>query len=517
MSRLFENANQIRAGDIHAPTVHGNYNDFRVSAPPTDGVSQLLLPHIAAGALHNSDDRCDVPKCHPDTRVAVQDSILGWATRTSASANSEAGLTSDIMWVTGPAGTGKTAIAGSIAEACHNQGSMAGAFFFSSFSGDIRRWSKRYFVATLAYQIMRLQCFQDASREVELAIRQDPAIFEKRLGDQLETLILRPLREWAARRLAESESSEPIPRVIIVDGLDECEAGSPPHSATIGDATQKNEGEELEQRRRRNEESQAEILNVLKQLVSDPACPFRVIVFSRPETVIRHFFSDLGTDTYREIFLDNKYDPDTDIELFLTAKFAEIRFRHPDLPASWPSKEIIKLLVALASGQFIYAATVLRFVDGPSRNPYLLLEQLLKNNTCADTKGPSPLAPLDQLYTSIMSRCHDPELLATWISIWDSYGGVVIVDNFYWEPSYLPRSAFFWRMLLSTYPGEADSLLDNLASLIAIPPRDDLEAEFHFYHRTFQEFLSDPRRNGLPIVKKGRAAALYSKHVPLKY
>ncbi|KIM45366.1 hypothetical protein M413DRAFT_338704 [Hebeloma cylindrosporum] len=38
----------------------------------------LLHKEVAAGALHNSGERFDPPKCHPNTRVVVLAKILDW-------------------------------------------------------------------------------------------------------------------------------------------------------------------------------------------------------------------------------------------------------------------------------------------------------------------------------------------------------------------------------------------------------------------------------------------------------
>ena len=54
-----------------------------------------------------------------------------------------------ILHLTGPAGTGKTAIAGSIADTCDEEGLLAGSFFFASFVASETRRSKRCLVATL--------------------------------------------------------------------------------------------------------------------------------------------------------------------------------------------------------------------------------------------------------------------------------------------------------------------------------------------------------------------------------
>ncbi|KAF6743856.1 hypothetical protein DFP72DRAFT_1177568 [Ephemerocybe angulata] len=498
MSRPFEGVHHVVADSISVTEVRGNYYDMRAS--PGDGASQLLQPHIAAGALPNSEDRCDAPKCHPDTRVAVQDSIVSWAAH---STGGEADPARNIMWVTGPAGTGKTAIAGSIAETCSKRGLLAGAFFFSSFSSDVSRRLKQYLIPTLAYQLVCLPSFQDVAREVALAIRQDPAIFDKRFTDQLEALIIRPLRVW---RRTPAESSEIVPQVIIIDGLDECEAGRP-HNPRRGKAARNNAEEQLKQDHRRNEEAQVEILEALLHLTHTCTFPFRILVFSRPDPAIRRFFSQPNTKIFTEVFLGNQYDPDSDIALFLRAKFAEIRLRHPAIPTSWPSEDVIRLLVASASGQFIYAATVIRFVDGPSRNPQLLLTQVLETGIRSDTDRPNPLAPLDLLYAAIMSRSPDPLRLAMWIAIIDE-DVLSVKDRLGFRLVWLPPSAFFWRTLLSSYPGEADSLLEDISSLMATPPRDDLESEFHFYHRTFREFLEDPSRCTNLYVDQGTRDSL---------
>ena len=37
-----------------------------------------LLEHSAIGAVHDSEERCDEPQCHPGTRVAVQKGLVDW-------------------------------------------------------------------------------------------------------------------------------------------------------------------------------------------------------------------------------------------------------------------------------------------------------------------------------------------------------------------------------------------------------------------------------------------------------
>ena len=109
-----------------------------------------LREHVAAGALHNSAERCDAPKCHPETRVAVQDEVVSWIHH-----GDRDGEPKKIMWVTGPAGTGKTAIMGSVADTCQAKGILGASHFFSSFSGSEDRRFKRHLIPTLAYQLVQ--------------------------------------------------------------------------------------------------------------------------------------------------------------------------------------------------------------------------------------------------------------------------------------------------------------------------------------------------------------------------
>ena len=110
-----------------------------------------LREHIAAGAMHDSAERCDAPKCHPETRVAVQGQLVGWSENGDQEEDPK-----KIVWVTGPAGGGKTAIMGSTADTCQEEGLLACCFFFSSFTGSTNRRFKRCLVPTLAYQLGRI-------------------------------------------------------------------------------------------------------------------------------------------------------------------------------------------------------------------------------------------------------------------------------------------------------------------------------------------------------------------------
>ncbi|KAF6758645.1 hypothetical protein DFP72DRAFT_1064755 [Ephemerocybe angulata] len=444
-----------------------NYHVHHQGNSPGRSPLELLRENIASGALHNSAERCDAPKCLPETRVAVQEEILSWITK-----GDEDREPKKILWLSGPAGSGKTAITGSVAEACKERGLLAASFFFSSFSGSANRRSKRCFVSTLAYQLIQHDVFQPMEETIFSSIQRNPAIFDTRLSDQLESLVLSPLRTLGPR-------SSAGPKVLIIDGLDEC-LSDPFDTATWG----------VQQRKERD---QLEILAVLLQAAVDPAFPFRILLASRPEPIIKNFFGTLSQKIHSQIFIDEKYEPDKDIALFLNSKFSEIRRRY-GLPQSWPSDAVVNSLVENASGQFIYAATVIRFVDDSSDSPTKQLDRVLRLLQPVD-KDTEPFGQLDALYRHVLSSTPNPPLVVVWL--------VTIqkgIQGFQTEGQIVP--AIFCRQFLQGALGEGEQgLLRNLGSLMYIPRSDDTVSSYRLYHKSFMDFLEDPSRHCIPHVK----------------
>jgi sigma54-dependent transcription regulator len=85
----------------------------------------LLMEWVATGAFHDSDELYDAPKCHPHTRLAVLNEIMEWV------GNAESAREDFMLWLFGPAGAGKSAIAKRIAELTFQNGLLIATFFFS--------------------------------------------------------------------------------------------------------------------------------------------------------------------------------------------------------------------------------------------------------------------------------------------------------------------------------------------------------------------------------------------------
>ncbi|TEB27804.1 hypothetical protein FA13DRAFT_1776324 [Coprinellus micaceus] len=415
-----------------------------------------LLSRVAHGAVHDSAERGPyAPKCHPKTRTAVQKDIMGWIR-----CGEQDETPRRILWLSGPAGSGKTAIAGTIADQCYKQGLLAASFFFSAFARSMDRRLNKQFIPTLVYRLIQHKSVVGLKEEVLAVIEDDPWVFEKHLDQQLEELILKPLRKIAGR-----SNCGDWPLVIVVDGLDECQGHSESDIGPGGDTHTPGAS------------AQQEVLSALSRACTDSAFPFRIIIASRPEPAIRHFFSTPQCPTLN-VFLDNKYDPDSDIRLFLEAKFSDLRRRFK-LPSTWAAKGIIDILVKEASGQFIYAATVIRFLDN-SRigSPQQLLTRVLEWRNLSDSR---PFAPLDLLYHRILRTSPDPLMAVKWICFIRAQQ-----EDAYNFP--------YVRGVLESYPGETEHVLGTLTSLVGLVDGNE-QPGFQFYHKSLFDFLQDPHRS----------------------
>ena len=193
----------------------------------------------------------------------------------------------------------------------------------------------------------------------------NPTLHTKSIDVQLQNLIVNAFQNLS-----------PLPQrsyLIIIDGLDECH----------------------------DKATQQSILRLLCEAITIHKLPLRFLIGSRPESHIRDSFDQESLYTVtRRVVLDEAFDPGRDIRVFLKDGFAKIFAKnstgilsHVEL---WPEEGIIDLLVQRSSGQFIYAATVLKFVGADFCSPTKQLALVLKPD-------PTAFSVLDQLYTQILS------------------------------------------------------------------------------------------------------------------
>ena len=325
---------------------------------------------VSSNAFYDSDNRPDPPKCHPNTRVAVINKIIDWAT---GMIETDAFM----LWLYGPVGSGKTAIARKIAELFAEHGLLASFLFFRS---DPTRNTMKPLVANIAY---RVSCVIPATHKlINSAMEADPLILSYSVEVQLTKLVLEPLQLLADQGYFLSRQS---PQLVVIDGLDEClDTGAPTN-----------------------------FIQFLSSSVAQYPLPLKFLIVSHPEAHIKLAFALVGErSTVSHLELNDDFFPDENIRHFLTDKFRDIKICHPfrsGISPGWPSKQQIDNLIRKASGQFIYASLALRFINSTFESPMRQLDIVLELRP--PTNHDLPFAELDTLYTFILSCSTDSNLV----------------------------------------------------------------------------------------------------------
>jgi hypothetical protein len=400
---------------------------------------EILQKRVAPSAFHNSAHRVDPPRCHPDTRVAIQKQIYDWIVLDLLVRQTW------IMWMHGAAGAGKSAIMQSVADLCEKAKIPLASFFF--FRTDPARNSLVPFIATLVYQL--IQKIPQARDEIFAIIESNPLIFDESLESQLEKLVIQPLLQLQKH----------LKRyfVVMIDGLDECTERA----------------------------HQSDLIKLLGGVSRSRTIPVIFLVTSRREPQIEAaFVRKQNSDLVTILSLDNSDIEQTsdDIRLFLTDKFLDItetHIRRHLLPANWPPASMVEEIVTKSSGQFIYASVVISYVSSPRGNPAHLLD-IVRGIRLREATSQNPFTHLDALYQHIFSQVEALD------KVLDILAYVLITE------------ADFIQYIEDAFLLEAGGLevcLADLISVISIEPLSKPAASIKFLHASLPDFLRDKSRS----------------------
>ncbi|KAJ7681896.1 hypothetical protein DFH06DRAFT_1159616 [Mycena polygramma] len=421
----------------HPQSFHGNIfsahqivNGQHINNHGESGIN-ILHRAVALEALFDSADSSadgfPQPKCHPETRKEMVDNLYNWAVEDDPS--------QPIHWLHGPAGAGKSAIMRTLCELLQKSGHLGGAFFFKR--EHTTRGNAKVLFATLAYQIALNT--SGLKTLISQSVEADPSVLGRQMDVQLNKLIVEP-----CQALPDS-----APTILLIDGLDECDK----HGA------------------------QSAILRSIRTAVLQHPTKFRFLVASRPEAHIGDVFEEtsfggiLDSTDVEESF--------EDVRTYFRDEFSRIHREHRatmrDIPAPWPSPETVEVLVAKSSGYFIYASTVIKFIDDKYSRPTERLEAV-QNLSYLDSDA--PFAALDQLYiqilTGVPARFHSR-----------------LRDIFVLLPSGVTPCQV--DMYLEMQPGETELILRSLHSVLYIA--EDIDDNINAHHTSFLDFLEHPRRS----------------------
>ncbi|KAL0570155.1 hypothetical protein V5O48_011810 [Marasmius crinis-equi] len=445
--------------NAHGTTIyHGQFNSVGGNQTNNSTVNaqvalQILSQTLAdVGGAHNSEARYPPPRCHPETREEVRrlitDQVRSWKESWY------------IYWLYGPAGAGKSAVAQSISEECHASGDLIASYFFSR--DHPKRNTPTYIFLTVTYGLAR--AVPELQEPIGQVIRTNPAILHSSLEEQFVQLIVNPCR-WLTQR----EKWGSRPRLMVVDGLDECEGS----------------------------QMQTRILSIIAKAVREPeGLPLQFLICSRPEPTIREFFD---TKVFEPAFWYHVLDNDTstyrDIYIFLRDGFAKIRedvkYRSIRFPPTWPDPDDVHTLVRKSDGQFVYVVTILRFV-GEEFDPCRRLKVVL--GLVPNVDGDSPYKDLDVLYHHVLST--NPKQRKTFMNIL----GFVLYFRSIYEDFSLPEL----EILLDISRGEAALALRGLHSVLDIANEKVL-----IRHASFTDLLKDKSRSGTFFVDQAYFKSFY--------
>ncbi|KAJ7922328.1 hypothetical protein B0H13DRAFT_2317581 [Mycena leptocephala] len=302
--------------------------------------------------------------------------------------------------------------------------------------GHTTRGNTKVLFATLAYQLALNN--RNFNPSILRIVEYDPSIVGRDIYVQLHKL------------LVESCSSlrDSAPPIFLIDGLDECDT----HRA------------------------QVEILRLIGSAVAQHPNIFRFLIASRPEAHIRDILAEpsfhrlLDSVNIRQSFLD--------IETYFCDEFSRIHREHREtmsrVTTPWPPPEILNDLVEKSSGYFIYAATVIKFVDDKFSRP---TERLAAVQNLTPTDSDAPFATLDQLYIQILSGV--PTRFRSQLG-----------DILHCTELHVQLKLHQIERLLELQPGDVRLILRSLHSVLKIDS-DNISA----HHASFLDFLRDQQRS----------------------
>jgi hypothetical protein len=348
---------------------------------------------------------------------------------------------SPICWLKGPAGSGKSAISQSIAERYAATYSLAASFFFFRGAGDRSKITR--FIPTLAYQ---LSLSIPATKPwIQRVLRDEPSIVTDRsLRYQFKKLITEPFL------VAKTPDPPLMPltkrMVIVVDALDECD----------------------------DRDLMAEFIDALiDAFQGNHGLYLQFLVTSRFEEHIRKKLETYAACAVVDCLSLSDFDARIDIRNFFRSRFSMVRqenarlMKNVSLP--WPSESDLDTLVRKADGLFIFAVTLMGFIDQGHGLPQEKLQKAL-----AAESG------LDELYKQVLSNAPRDHNFGRVI-------GTIMLLSY-------PLSVMLLAQLLRLRPEDIVVTLLGTQSIIMIPEADD--KDIRLLHTSLRDLLISQPRSG---------------------
>ena len=248
--------------------------------------------------------------CMDGTRQSLLNQITDWVANTSGQ---EITLQRNAYWIYGSPGIGKTSLAHSICASLHKRNHLAGAFFCRR--DDPNLSEPINILPTFIHKLAML--FPPFRAIVARHLRDDPNLTPESLKGSLFVDFIRSLPSHPGHAL-----------VFVIDALDEC-----------GDA-----------------QSRSRLLRALTNVAAQ-APWLRIIITSRTEVDIQHFFGTLTQSSYVSYDLSTDQDANVDLRTFARSQFNLVATRWY-LESPWPEESDFNIVISRANGLFIFIKTL---------------------------------------------------------------------------------------------------------------------------------------------------------------
>jgi hypothetical protein len=405
---------------------------------------ERLSEHIIHGVAHDSSARDPPPRCHPGTRIKINEHIVTWFYDEEKEEL--------LIWVYGPAGVGKSAIMQTLAEKLAESKHLGASTFVSRPNG--RNKSQQLFITT-AYQLA--VHIEDYCAFITAKLGRDPELVNKGMEEQLKNFIVEPFVE-------KKISVGVHPWGILLDGLDELD----------------------------EHQSQREIIRLIADfVVKHSDVPLLWAIAGRAEPHICDTFDEeTVVPVYQKQYIPaNSKESCRDVERFLRASLERIQKDFPrTVPKKWPSEEQSASLAAAASGLFMFADTAIRFIEDPRyANPTMRLSQVLSAlSGLTPTSHDQSFASLDALYATILNSIPSD----VWSTTKQVLGALLYAQGA--GQRYTLRKLGAISIVLGLDLSTIYASVNGCYSLLNMSdPKDAHQIPVTFYHASFGDYLLD--------------------------
>lgn len=316
-------------------------------------------------------------ECLPDTRMDILTEIFAWVSMPTTKSN--------VYWLHGFPGAGKSTIATSVAHIFRDLRRLGAFTFFTR--GVATRNDPALLIRTLAYQLGEFD--HRIGSAIARVIGEVPSIRQAPLRWQFQKLLVEPFASL-------SDCLREGPILIVIDAFDECGQSG----------------------------AREELLRVLAS--ESPRLPptIRIFITSRAERDIHSAFSSYPHIFVREIDIKSPTN-EKDVRTYIHHRMVDIRLQNEwlDLPSDWPGKPRIEALSLRASGLFIWAYTACRYIE-KGQDPEERLSQLVQTALYAGAE-----AALDGIYITALESAGRWDDVAFATDFREIMGLVIVAEN----------------------------------------------------------------------------------------